>query len=46
MFVHMKPTNDTRVQGGKGRTGVFVCAWLRFSEFRDDASKSMVSDSL
>ena len=28
-------------KGGKGRTGVFVCAWLRYSEFRANCTESM-----
>lgn len=28
-------------KGGKGRTGVFVCAWLRYSQFRDNCLDAM-----
>ena len=28
-------------KGGKGRTGVFVCAWLRYSGFHDSSQGAM-----
>jgi hypothetical protein len=42
-FMDQSPQNVIAIhcKGGKGRTGVFVCAWLRYSLFRENSKDAM-----